>query len=147
MNSAIAANAEARETLPSPVSPLTPSFPSHEAQENYSSIVSDGPDSREHVNAAQILPDSSARTNTVHGPAHLGPGFGESRPEGGTVNDETRRAQPLQNVPGPGETIVVVQSSSKRHFHRSHALQQKLMQPKQSMSMLRAHKYRKVPQI
>jgi hypothetical protein len=110
MNPAIAANAEARETLPSPVSPLTPSFPSHEAQENYSSIAPDGPDSREHVNAAQVLPDSSAQTNTAHGPAHLGPGFGESRLEGGLVDDEATRAQPLQNVPGPGETIVEAQS-------------------------------------
>jgi hypothetical protein len=105
MNPAIAANAEARETLPSPVSPLTPSFPSHEAQENYSSIAPDGPDSREHVDAAQVLPDSSAQTNTAHGP-----GFGESRLEGGLVDDEATRAQPLQNVPGPGETIVEAQS-------------------------------------
>jgi hypothetical protein len=105
MNPAIAANAEARETLPSPVSPLTPSFPSHEAQENYSSIAPDGPDSREHVDAAQVLPDSSAQTNTAHGPS-----FGESRLEGGLVDDEATRAQPLQNVPGPGETIVEAQS-------------------------------------
>jgi hypothetical protein len=110
INSAIAANAEARETLPSPVSPLTPSFPSHEAQQSYSSIAPDGPDSREHVNAAQVLPDSSARTNTAHGPAHLGLGFGESRPEGGRVDDETTRTQPLQNVPGLDKTIVEAQS-------------------------------------
>jgi hypothetical protein len=110
MNSAIAANAEARETLPSPVSPMTPSFPSHEAQESYSSIASDGPDLRAHVDAGQVLPDSSALTNTARGSAHVGSGTREPQPEAGPVSGETAQAQPAQNLPGSDETNVEAQS-------------------------------------
>lgn len=129
MNSAIAANAEARESLPSPVSPLTPSSLRHEARDNYSSIASDGPGPRERVDTAQVLPNPSAQSNTAHGPAHHGSGFGESLSEGGPVEDQTTRASPPQNVPGPGDTIAVVQSAGERHFPRFHKLQPELMSP------------------
>jgi uncharacterized protein involved in copper resistance len=114
MDPAIAASVQAGENLHSPVSPLSPSLLSHEAQGDYSPVAANDLDVQEHVNATQVLPNSSALTNTAHGSAHVGSGIRESQPEAGLVPGEAAQAQVAQNIPGSGETNVVMQSAGER---------------------------------
>ena len=114
MDPAIAASAQAGENLHSPGSPLSPSFLSHEAQGNYSPVAANDLDLQENVNATQVLPGSSALTNTAHGSAHVCSRMRDSQPEAGIDSGETAQAQPTQNLPGSGETNVAVQSAGER---------------------------------
>jgi hypothetical protein len=107
LNSAGATNADADETLLSPVSPLSTASSSHGARNNYSPVTLDNPDLQEDVSAAQVLPSPSVQTNIAHGSAQAGLSIRESLPEAGPVEDEAVRAQFPQNLPDPVETNVL----------------------------------------
>jgi hypothetical protein len=102
-----AMNADADETLLSPVSPLSTSSSSHEARNNYPPVTLDNPDLQENVSTAQVLPSPSVQTNIAHEFAQAGLSIRESLPEAGPVEDETVRAQLPQNLPDPVETNVL----------------------------------------
>lgn len=98
MYSAIAANAEADETLLRPVSPTSPSSSSREAQKTYSPVTMDDADLQDHVSATQALPYPLAPTSVAPGSIHNEHETRNSLPQAGSTGDETAPFVPLQSL-------------------------------------------------